>query len=73
MGTTSQIPSGARPIIRTGAPNPLLSNRSKVVIILVTMVTNLKIRSFIRILLGNSGSRNSRASVKLETDRLIRN
>lgn len=58
MGTTSQIPSVARPIIRTGALNPLLSNRSKVVIILVTIpVTNLTTRNFIRILLGNSGSK----------------
>ncbi|KAG7220514.1 hypothetical protein INR49_018041 [Caranx melampygus] len=58
MGTTSQIPSVARPIIRTGALNPLLSNRSKVVIILVTiLVTNLTTRNFIRILLGNSGSK----------------
>lgn len=58
MGTTSQIPSVARPIIRTGALNPLLSNRSKVVIILVTIpVTNLTTRNFIRILLGSSGSK----------------
>lgn len=36
---------------------PIAQQPLKVVIILVTMVTNLKTRSFIRILLGNSGSK----------------
>ena len=58
MGTTSPIPSGAKPIIRTGALNPLLSNRSKAEIILVTIpVTNPTTRNFIRIPSGSSGSK----------------
>lgn len=61
MGTTSPIPSGAKPIIRTGALNPLLSNRSKAEIILVTIpVTNPTTRNFIRIPSGSSGSKSKK-------------
>lgn len=62
MGTTNPIPSAGRPTTsRTGAPNPSPSSRSsKVVTMPVTMVTIMTTRNFIRILMGNSGSRQVR-------------
>jgi hypothetical protein len=63
MGTTNLIPNVVRPTTnRTGVPNPSLSSRfSKVVTILVTMVTIMTTKNFIRILMGNSGNRQVRA------------
>ncbi|KAK2092424.1 hypothetical protein P7K49_028952 [Saguinus oedipus] len=58
MGTTNLIPTTNR----TRVPNPSLSSCfSKVVTILVTMVTIMITSNFIRILMGNSGIRQVRA------------
>lgn len=57
-GTTSQIPSVARPIIRTGARSPSPSSHCRVASSTITTpITNPTTRSFIRILMGSSGSK----------------
>ena len=62
MGTTSLIPNVRPTTKRTGVPSPSFSSCfSKVVTILVTMVTIMTIRNFIRMLMGNSGNRQVRA------------
>ena len=58
MGTTSLIPNVRPTTKRTGVPSPSFSSCfSKVVTILVTMVTIMTIRNFIRMLMGNSGNK----------------
>lgn len=57
-GTTSQIPSVARPIIRTGARSPSPSSHCRVASSTITTpITNPTTRSFIRILTVSSGSK----------------
>lgn len=57
-GTTSQIPSVARPIIRTGARSPSPSSHCRAASSTITTpITNPTTRSFIRILTGSSGSK----------------
>lgn len=57
-GTTSQIPSVARPIIRTGARSPSPSSHCRAASSTITTpITNPTTRSFIRILTVSSGSK----------------